>query len=130
MIQYSREDERVVLYMYPAIFIFIITACYFCMQYNDKQVVNRLAKEGITEYCRVDSAYVVEAKGGRRCFMLLDYTRAGKNRKFEIEVGNLSMASYDTVILRCLQDGAPDFKRLIGFRENGKDVKTETMYDK
>jgi hypothetical protein len=29
-----------------------------------------------------------------------------------------------------LKDGAPDFIRLIGYRENGKDVKTAMMYDK
>jgi hypothetical protein len=127
---YSKADEKVMLYMYPAIFIFILVACYFCIQYNDKQVANRLAKEGITEYCRVDSAYEVNAKGDRRCFMVLDYTRSGKNKKFEIEVGNLSMVGYDTVILRRLKDGAPDFIRLIGYRENGKDVKTAMMYDK
>jgi putative IMPACT (imprinted ancient) family translation regulator len=107
-------------YMYPAIAVFILVACYFCTEYNDKQVDSRLAKEGVTVYCRIDSVYEWTNSKRTEYHVMVDYNRSGKNQRLDLEVDYKDFVSSkysDTLILKRLPNNdAPSYMKVSGFR--------------
>lgn len=121
---YSREDTKAMFYVYSILGVIITVCCYFCVQYNDKQVAKKLEADGITVYCRIDSVSEESTGKGSLYFINVDYTSLSINHKLTLKVNEAEFKSAkydDTLILRRLADNAPSFMKILGFRNRGVD---------
>jgi len=124
--QYSREDEKAMIYVWSILGIVIAVSSYFCVQYNDEQVSKRLKVEGITIYCRVTDVYENHTGKYPIGHVILNYTRSKEHPQVDLEVAATEFSAYriaDTVILRRLPDiNYTGYMKVIGFRSNGSDL--------
>ncbi|MCQ6959497.1 hypothetical protein [Mucilaginibacter aquariorum] len=121
---YSQSDQNA-LFWVGIILIPIIAACiWFGVRYNDLQVDNRLAADGVTIYTRVSDVYKEDnPRGGPRYYAVLDYIYKGNhlNQSFVIDEGYCNIG--DSVILkRLIHSDSPSYMRIIGIRSNGVDL--------
>ncbi|OOQ59626.1 hypothetical protein [Mucilaginibacter pedocola] len=120
---YSREDEKAMFYTYGILGVVIGIAIYFCTQYNEKQVGHKLAVDGVSVYCNIDSVY--EEPTGRQPIphTLLSYNYQGSKHQLDIVFDAKWVPKGDTVILRRLTNNdAPSFMKVIGFRHQGVNI--------